>query len=128
MPGFDYKQFAKESYRILAMHSHAYFFTRFDCYPYHFECLKAAGFSIKNCLVIEKGNLGGIGDLKGSFFQQCGMDHLLPERAAAIQRHYVVGKPQKGRHTLSKGADSQQEIQDPFSGLLVWAGVPKIHL
>lgn len=65
--GIDYKQFAKESYRILAMHSHAYFFTRFDCYPYHFECLKAAGFSIKNCLVIEKGNLGGIGDLKGSF-------------------------------------------------------------
>lgn len=65
--GIDYERFAKESYRILAMNSHAYFFTRFDCYPYHFECLKAAGFSIKNCLVIEKGTLGGIGDLKGSF-------------------------------------------------------------
>lgn len=65
--GIDYKRFANESYRILTMNSHAYFFTRFDCYPYHFECLKAAGFSIKNCLVIEKGTLGGIGDLKGSF-------------------------------------------------------------
>lgn len=65
--GIDYEQFAQESYRILAMNSHAYFFTRFDCYPYHFQCLKAAGFTIKNCLVIEKGTLGGIGDLKGSF-------------------------------------------------------------
>ena len=65
--GIDYERFAKECYRILAMNSHAYFFTRFDCYPYHFQCLKVAGFSIKNCLVIEKGTLGGIGDLKGSF-------------------------------------------------------------
>lgn len=65
--GIDYERFAQESYRILAMNSHAYFFTRFDCYPYHFQCLKAAGFTIKNCLVIEKGTLGGIGDLKGSF-------------------------------------------------------------
>lgn len=44
-----------------------YFFTRFDCYPYHFQCLKEVGFTIKNCLVIEKGTLGGIGDLKGSY-------------------------------------------------------------
>mgnify|MGYP001274178726 FL=1 len=65
--GIDYKRFARESYRILAPDSHAYFFTRFDCYPYHYQCLKAVGFSIKNCLVIEKGTLGGIGDLRGSF-------------------------------------------------------------
>ena len=63
----DYGRFAKESYRILAPDSHAYFFTRFDCYPYHYQCLKDAGFVIKNCLVIEKGTLGGIGDLQGSF-------------------------------------------------------------
>ena len=65
--GIDYGRFAKESYRILAPDSHAYFFTRFDCYPYHYQCLKDAGFAIKNCLVIEKGTLGGIGDLHGSF-------------------------------------------------------------
>lgn len=65
--GIDYKTFAGESYRILRMNSHAYFFTRFDCYPYHFQCLQEAGFTIKNCLVIEKGTLGGIGDLKGSY-------------------------------------------------------------
>lgn len=65
--GIDYPAFARESYRILRMNSHAYFFTRFDCYPYHFQCLKEAGFIIKNCLVIEKGTLGGIGDLKGSY-------------------------------------------------------------
>lgn len=65
--GFDYGLFARESYRILKENAHAYFFTRFDCYPYHYECLEAAGFTVKNCLVIEKGTIGGIGDLQGSF-------------------------------------------------------------
>lgn len=48
--GIDYERFAWESYRILADNAHAYFFTRFDCYPYHYDCLKQAGFQIKNCL------------------------------------------------------------------------------
>lgn len=65
--GIDYGHFAKECWRILQNNAHAYFFTRFDCYPYHYQCLKEAGFSIKNCLVIEKGSIGGIGDLQGSF-------------------------------------------------------------
>ena len=65
--GIDYELFAHESYRILKDNAHAYFFTRFDCYPYHYECLRQAGFAIKNCMVVEKGTVGGIGDLKGSF-------------------------------------------------------------
>ena len=65
--GFDYGKFARESYRILRDNAHAYFFTRFDCYPYHYACLQDAGFTVKNCLVIEKGTVGGIGDLQGSF-------------------------------------------------------------
>lgn len=65
--GIPYEKFARESYRILKENSHAYFFTRFDCYPYHYDCLRKAGFSVKNCMVIEKGTVGGIGDLKGSF-------------------------------------------------------------
>lgn len=65
--GIDYECFAKESFRILQDNAHAYFFTRFDCYPYHYVCLKRAGFSIKNCLVVEKGSIGGIGDLCGSY-------------------------------------------------------------
>lgn len=65
--GIDYGRFANESYRILQENSHAYFFTRFDCYPYHYNCLEQAGFSVKNCLVVEKGTVGGIGDLQGSY-------------------------------------------------------------
>lgn len=65
--GIDYDLFAKECFRILKMDSHAYFFTRFDCYPYHFLCLQNAGFTVKNCMVIEKGTIGGIGDLQGSY-------------------------------------------------------------
>lgn len=65
--GIDYGRFAEESYRILKENAHAYFFTRFDCYPYHFQCLQQAGFFIKNCLVVEKGTVGGIGDLRSSY-------------------------------------------------------------
>ncbi len=65
--GIDYGHFAKQCYRILKENSHAYFFTRFDCYPYHYQCLADAGFCIKNCLVVEKGTVGGIGDLLGSY-------------------------------------------------------------
>ena len=65
--GMDYGLLARESYRILRDNSHAYFFTRFDCYPYHYECLRQAGSTIKNCMVVEKGTIGGIGDLKGSY-------------------------------------------------------------
>ena len=37
--GIDYEKFAGQSYRVLKENAHAYFFTRFDCYPYHYECL-----------------------------------------------------------------------------------------
>lgn len=65
--GIDYERFACESYRVLKENAHAYFFTRFDCYPYHYECLCQAGFTVKNCMIVEKGTVGGIGDLKGSY-------------------------------------------------------------
>ncbi|NFF75969.1 DNA-methyltransferase [Clostridium sporogenes] len=63
----DYKLFVKEIFRVLKNNSHAYLFTRFDVYPYHYKCLMDAGFNIKNVLVIEKGHIGGVGDLKGSY-------------------------------------------------------------
>jgi len=65
--GIDYLWFAMECFRVLQNNSHAYFFTRFDKYPYHYECLAKVGFVIKNCLVVEKGHIGGIGDLHGSY-------------------------------------------------------------
>ena len=65
--GINYDEFAKECYRVLKNNSHAYFFTRFDEYPEHYIALQKAGFVIKNCLVVEKGNIGGCGDLKGSY-------------------------------------------------------------
>ena len=65
--GMDYARLAGESYRILKKNAHAYFFTRFDRYPFHYECLKKAGFCIKNCLIIEKTTIGGLGDVKGSY-------------------------------------------------------------
>lgn len=67
----DYLTMGKECFRILKNDSHAYFFTRFDVYPYHYQQLKEIGFNIKNVLVIEKGHIGGVGDLKGSYANNC---------------------------------------------------------
>lgn len=63
----NYPELAKECFRILKPDRHAYFFTRFDTYPWHYQYLTEAGFQIKNCLVIEKGNIGGCGDLHGNY-------------------------------------------------------------
>lgn len=63
----DYLTFGKECYRVLKDNSHAYFFTRFDVYPEHAMQLRGAGFTIKNVLVVEKGHIGGVGDLNGSY-------------------------------------------------------------
>ena len=49
--GIDYERFAWESYRILRDNSHAYFFTRFDCYSFHYDCLRKAGFTLQIVLM-----------------------------------------------------------------------------
>ncbi len=69
--GIDYPAFAQQCYRVLQDDSHAYFFTRYDKYPFHYECLVQAGFTVKNCLVIEKGQGGNTGDLQGSYANNC---------------------------------------------------------
>lgn len=69
--GIDYLTFAQQSYRVLQDNSHAYFFTRFDKYPYHYQCLVQAGFTVKNCMVIEKGQGGNTGDLYGGYANNC---------------------------------------------------------
>lgn len=65
--GLDFETLANQCYRVLKSDTHAYFFTRFDRYPRHFQALEQAGFRVKNCLVIEKRTVGGIGDLYGNF-------------------------------------------------------------
>lgn len=63
----NYKWFIDECYRVLKPNTHIYLFTRFDKYPQHYKDLIEAGFNIKNVLVVEKGQIGGVGDLKGSY-------------------------------------------------------------
>ena len=99
--GIDYKQLARESYRILQHNAHAYFFTRFDCYPEHYACLQEAGFQIKNCLVIEKKYHWRPGGFTRELCQQCGMADLLSERAADVQPHHTSAKPKKRKEPYS---------------------------
>lgn len=63
----DYKTFGELVYKLLKPNSHAYFFTRFDVYPEHFQQLKEVGFNIKNLIIAEKMQVGGLGDLQASF-------------------------------------------------------------
>jgi len=63
----NYLDFGKECFRVLKNNSHAYFFTRFDVYPQHYQQLKEAGFNIKSVIVSDKLQNTGTGDLKGSF-------------------------------------------------------------
>ena len=96
---FDYEHMARECYRILKPNSHAYFFTRYDRYPLHYAALEQAGFTIKNCLVIEKNTVGGIGDLLGSYasnaewviFCQKGRRHFF--KTQLLRNHRFGGVP-----------------------------------
>lgn len=63
----DYKTFGEQVFKLLKPNSHAYFFTRFDVYPEHYRQLKETGFNIKNLLIAEKMQVGGLGDLQASF-------------------------------------------------------------
>ena len=41
--GLDFETLANQCYRVLKPDTHAYFFTRFDQYPRHFQALEQAG-------------------------------------------------------------------------------------
>ena len=123
--GIDYERFARESYRILAPDSHAYFFTRFDCYPYHYQCLKAAGFAVKNCLVIEKGTLGGIGDLRGSFANNSEWV-IFCQKGRKVFRHTTLLQNRKKEGTqFHKGRNPSARYKTRFPACWFGSEYPK---
>ncbi len=118
--GIPYERFAKESYRILKQNTHAYFFTRFDCYPYHYNCLKNAGFSVKNCMVIEKGTVGGIGDLKGSFANNVEWI-IFCQKGRRVFNHTTLLENKKKEGTLyHRGREPSKKYKTRFN--VCWFG------
>lgn len=111
--GIDYERFAKESYRVLKNNSHAYFFTRYDCYPQHYACLEQAGFSIKNCLVIEKGTVGGIGDLKGSYANNSEWVIFCQKGRRAFNQTRLVKNSHAGMYSRSRKMCEQYKTRFP---------------
>lgn len=104
--GIDYERFARESYRILRENSHAYFFTRFDCYPYHYDCLERAGFTVKNCLIVEKGTIGGIGDLTGSYANNAEWIIFCQKGRRTFQHTTLLeNRKKKGCSTMQAGSE-----------------------
>lgn len=123
--GIDYERFAWESYRILAENAHAYFFTRFDCYPYHYDCLKQAGFQIKNCLVIEKGNVGGIGDLQGSFANNAEWIIFCQKGRRRFQTTTLLENKKKEGTTFHKGREPSRKYKTRFPSCWFGEEYPK---
>lgn len=66
-----FQDFSNESYRILKDNSAFYCFTRYDVYPYMYNCLIKSGFKIKNLMVVQKGQKGGNGDLQAQYSNDC---------------------------------------------------------
>ena len=123
--GIDYERFARESYRILAPDSHAYFFTRFDCYPYHYQCLKTAGFAVKNCLVIEKGTLGGIGDLRGSFANNSEWVIFCQKGRKALRHTTLLQNRKKAGTQCHKGRNPSARYKTRFPACWFGPEYPK---
>lgn len=96
--GIDYSRFALECYRVLKDNRHAYFFTRFDRYPFHFNCLMSAGFQVKNCLIIEKGTIGGIGDLNGSYANNSEWIIFCQKGRRPFEKTQLVQRKRKASH------------------------------
>lgn len=66
-----FQEFSDECYRVLENNSAFYCFTRYDVYPYMYNCLMNSGFKIKNLLVVQKGQKGGNGDLQAQYSNDC---------------------------------------------------------
>lgn len=123
--GIDYELFAAESYRILHDDAHAYFFTRFDAYPWHYECLRRAGFSIKNCLIIEKGNIGGIGDLLGSYANNAEWIIFCQKGRRAFQRTTLLENRKAEGSIFHAGRKPASKYKTRFNACWFGAEYPK---
>ena len=122
--GIDYGRFAEESYRILKENAHAYFFTRFDCYPHHFQCLQQAGFLVKNCLVIEKGSIGGIGDLQASYANNAEWIIFCQKGRRKFNRTTLM-KNKKGGEVTHPGCAPVSKYKTRFNSCWFGAEYPK---
>ena len=123
--GIDYERFAWESYRILRDNSHAYFFTRFDCYSFHYDCLRKAGFTVKNCLVVEKGTLGGIGDLKGSYANNSEWIIFCQKGRRLFQQTQLLENRKKEGTLFQKGREPSKKYKTRFPACWFGEEYPK---
>jgi len=62
----DYGEIAQVGYRLLKQNTAIFLFTGWSVYPYHYPRVEAAGFKMKEPLVVQK-RPSGTTDLKGAF-------------------------------------------------------------
>ena len=110
---------------MLKNNSHAYFFTRFDCYPYHFHCLQQAGFAVKNCMIIEKGNIGGIGDLKGTYANKAESLIFCQKGRRAFNHTTLLQNKAKAGSQFHKGRKPSEKYKTRFNSCWFGSEYPK---
>lgn len=68
-----FQDFSDQCYKLLENNSAFYCFTRYDVYPFMYNCLIKSGFNVKNLLIVQKGQKGGNGDLQAQYANDCEM-------------------------------------------------------
>lgn len=110
----DYKTFGEQVFKLLKPNSHAYFFTRWDVYHEHYAHLKEVGFNIKNIIVAEKMQVGGLGDLKGSFANDIEMVIFAHKGRRVFNETRLIKNAKKTGTTLSRYGKPTNEYKTRF--------------
>lgn len=68
--------------------------------------MKQAGFTVKNCLVVEKGTIGGIGDLTGSYANNAEWIIFCQKGRRTFQHTTLLeNRKKKGCSTMQAGSE-----------------------
>ncbi|MFS0643806.1 DNA-methyltransferase [Siminovitchia sp. 179-K 8D1 HS] len=110
----NYKTFGGLVYKLLKPNSHAYFFTRFDVYPEHHKQLTEVGFNIKNLIVAEKMQAGGLGDLKGSFANNIEMVIFAHKGRRIFNKTKLIKNEKPAGKRLNRYANPTNEYKTRF--------------
>ena len=95
------------------------------CYSFHYDCLRKAGFTVKNCLVVEKGTLGGIGDLKGSYANNSEWIIFCQKGRRLFQQTQLLENRKKEGTQFHKGREPSKKYKTRFPACWFGEEYPK---
>ena len=89
------------------------------------KLLRKAGFTVKNCLVVEKGTLGGIGDLKGSYANNSEWIIFCQKGRRLFQQTQLLENRKKEGTQFHKGREPSKKYKTRFPACWFGEEYPK---